>query len=395
MTKPPPRHLQIAAKDGATPLDPAQKRFNSLSSQLEKTRLLLASWHDNIPLFMTVYRERVPPLGEALEAAQTNWVRELDRLLADKGLTRSEKDFLRITLFDVLPALMDSDDEALQAEMLALHDRHADMPRAEQWAMQRESVLAVFEEATGLMPGDEALDMDEDELMAHLQSRLAQEAASRDADASSGRHGAPPNGLPFGMDGDETHPPGHHKPRKTSKAKAKAQAEAELTAQSLRDIYRKLASALHPDRETDPAKKDARTAMMQRANQAYDKKDLLALLGLQIECAQLDGKGLAGTAPERLKLYNKALAEQLEDLKAQLVHVEMSFCMDFNVPPDMKVHPDKLVKVLDYICRDMTMAQHDLERDLRAFQDKAATKRWIKREREIAKMYDAMDPWFD
>ncbi|WP_341888453.1 hypothetical protein [Variovorax sp. YR752] len=46
----------------------------------------------------------------------------------------------------------------------------------------------------------------------------------------------------------------------------------------MRDIFRKLASALHPDRETDAQQRKVKTALMQKANQAYAANDLLALL---------------------------------------------------------------------------------------------------------------------
>ena len=41
----------------------------------------------------------------------------------------------------------------------------------------------------------------------------------------------------------------------------------------------------------------SRTALMQRANQAYEQKDLLTLLSLQLETAQINSNDLAATAP--------------------------------------------------------------------------------------------------
>ncbi len=46
------------------------------------------------------------------------------------------------------------------------------------------------------------------------------------------------------------------------------EAEAQQATQSVREVYRKLASALHPDRETDERQREAKTALMQRVNQA-------------------------------------------------------------------------------------------------------------------------------
>jgi hypothetical protein len=78
-------------------------------------------------------------------------------------------------------------------------------------------------------------------------------------------------------------------------------------SQSVRDIYRKLASVLHPDRETDPTERERKTALIQRANQAYGRNDLLELLTLQIETEQIDAGALADIPEARLRHYNDVL----------------------------------------------------------------------------------------
>ncbi len=148
----------------------------------------------------------------------------------------------------------------------------------------------------------------------------------------------------------------------------------------MREVFRKLASALHPDRETDPAQRDAKTAMMQRANQAYAANDLLALLELQLEIEQVDAGHVASASPQRLKHYNKVLAEQLAELKDEVDGVEMGFFIDFGVEPGRAMNPAKLLTMINENTRllrgDIAMVQ----RDMRMFADKAATKRWLKRE---------------
>jgi len=61
--------------------------------------------------------------------------------------------------------------------------------------------------------------------------------------------------------------------------------------QSIREIFRKLASALHPDRETDRKGREVKTALMLQVNRAYAGNDLLTLLELQIE--QVDASHIA------------------------------------------------------------------------------------------------------
>ncbi len=45
------------------------------------------------------------------------------------------------------------------------------------------------------------------------------------------------------------------------------QVEEQQTSQSIRELYRKLVSALHLDREPDPQERERKTLLMQRINQ--------------------------------------------------------------------------------------------------------------------------------
>jgi hypothetical protein len=372
-----PHALQITTQADAHELGPEQKRFNKLNQQIEQTKQKLAAWQESIPPFLGAHRERTTPLADALLNTHREWVLALDRVLDDSRWTKTERATLRETLCDGAWHLLNGA-ETPDPEVQAVYDKHAEDPFAQAKADERQALLDLIREDTGLDLGEEAAQWNDDELLARVHQKMRERAAQQaDHEAAhaqaQGHSGAPPPS-----------------PRKPSKAQARQQAEAELSAQSLREIYRKLASALHPDREPDAQKREARTALMQRVNQAYDRKDLLTLLQLQLETAQICANDIATTAPARLKLYNKALADQLADIKEELRRVEMGFRMDFDVPPDITVRPDKLVVVLEAIVGDLRHSQLTFERDLRAFKDPAATKRWIKAERERARM-DAME----
>lgn len=52
---------------------------------------------------------------------------------------------------------------------------------------------------------------------------------------------------------------------------------------AVRELYRRLASEIHPDRATGPLDAHRRTAWMKRANRAKDSGDLHALMDLERE----------------------------------------------------------------------------------------------------------------
>lgn len=102
------------------------------------------------------------------------------------------------------------------------------------------------------------------------------------------------------------------------KRKQDKQAQAEkMSEQSLKSVYFKIASIIHPDREPDEAKKVEKTELLQRANQAYEQEDLFYLLKLQLDVEQqrLNKKALSD---DQLKFYQMALESQSSQLQSQI-----------------------------------------------------------------------------
>ncbi len=120
---------------------------------------------------------------------------------------------------------------------------------------------------------------------------------------------------------------GGKKPKPSKKAEQE-NADADL---ALKTVYRKLASALHPDKEPDPTERQRKTVLMVRVNTANDKKDLLALLRLQLEIEQINPESIAALAAEKLRPYNKVLKEQLETLNDEQRHLENQLRHEFNL----------------------------------------------------------------
>jgi hypothetical protein len=101
------------------------------------------------------------------------------------------------------------------------------------------------------------------------------------------------------------------------------QAKAEIK-QSLRELMRKLVSALHPDREPDAAERERKTELMKRVNDAYERNDLLTLLSLQLEIEQIQAADIANFSDERIKQYIRVLEDQLRALRDEQAGMRQS-----------------------------------------------------------------------
>lgn len=160
----------------------------------------------------------------------------------------------------------------------------------------------------------------------------------------------------------------------------------------MREVYRQLVGALHPDRASDDADRAWRTAMMQRVNQANEAKDILALFALQLEVDQVDAAHVARATAERARHYNRLLSGQLSQLQAELQACQARFCMDYGLDPYRRYQPGKLGPLIDDEVRVLRMVLADAERDLRRLGDARTMKPWLATmARELAREDDFND----
>ena len=245
-------------------------------------------------------------------------------------------------------------------EIKAVYNKHSnlDFDTAKDEDIQR--LKAEAEAATGFdLGGDEGIRSEED-----LVQRLYEEMAARETAA------------------EERDEP---RPRKPSK---RSEDNAQLARQALREIYRKLASAVHPDRESDAARREEKNELMQRINQAYAANDLLSLFEIQIEIDQLDPEQIGNLGTQRLRHYNRLLAEQLEQLRGKLQALEASAGADDETDFEAGFDAQKLEMRLRRQARGLRAEVTRQEQLLRVLADKAATRRWLKQQRQFAKRDD-------
>jgi hypothetical protein len=131
---------------------------------------------------------------------------------------------------------------------------------------------------------------------------------------------------------------------------------------------------------------------MQRVNQAYDKKNLLLLLELQLELEHIDQAAINDISESRLKHFTKVLKEQLGELEQEILQTDDLFRMQFNLDPYERLNPATIMRQLDYQIAEMALTIRDLKNDLLMFEDIKKLKVWLK---SLRKPRRKMDPWDD
>jgi hypothetical protein len=340
------------------PLTKAQLNFQRLVAKIEGKREQLKQWQAYIERYHQRLAAELVPLQDKMRGGQRQMAFLLDELLTrplpGRRLGKVQRAKLRQLLLNLVTTLLEEDpDEALEA----LHDKHAEVPHSEVRESELALTQAMLEGVLGVEVGDDHGASSAEELLQHAQRKMQErvEAEARQAQERQDARAAKRSGASSA---------------KAEAAQVKREQAAQEVSQSLREVYRKLASALHPDRETDAAARVRKTALMQRVNQAYAANDLLSLLGLQLEIEQIDAAHLASVSPQRLAHFNQILREQLSELEDELAHCTLPFREALGMGArSAALSP---VMVDQYLSADLArlrMAIRELEQDMAAFRD--------------------------
>jgi curved DNA-binding protein CbpA len=161
-------------------------------------------------------------------------------------------------------------------------------------------------------------------------------------------------------------------------AAARREQAAKEASQSIREVYRKLASALHPDRESDPTQRQAKTALMQRANRAYEAGDLLDLLNLQLEIEQIDADHLANLPEQRRAHYTQVLRDQVAELDKEIETLVAPFRMIVMALPHIPLTPEAVDRSLDGEIARLGRDEAETRADMEGFRDPRERARMLK-----------------
>jgi hypothetical protein len=386
--------VQLAAQAAAAGTKDS-RRFQQLLARIEQARERLAAWQGQLPLFAQAHEARVRPLIQRMTELNRAWALELEQLMLGRKWSKSETQTLERLLGQLLEdalASAEGTDEELHALYQRLHGQSVEEAQRAQLA----EIKARLEASTGLDLGEappETLEELVKRARTGLKDREAQTAAGEDdgmqrddADAKASRDpmADQPGARP-------------RKPRKPSAAQQRAQAEAARVTQSVKEVFRKLAAALHPDRapaEATDAERSLRGERMARANAAYAAGDLLTLLTLQLQIEQLDLAQAAQLPEEQIRHFNRVLAEQLKELEADIGERERAFCEAYGYTPRRRPDPHKLKEWLTEEVRQLEVAEARMRHDQRIMRsDPSGAKRLLKQLGAEMRMEDQMEQW--
>lgn len=354
--------LHLNAK--ATRLSAGQQRFNRLLESIDRFMAQIAETQTLADTFRPLYASTLTPLRDQYQAGMRRMALHLDERLARKGLTAAQKSMLAEILCGLCAELAAAGDEA----MAALHDKHSPQSLREKEKEEAAGINAMMKNALG-----DRLDVDLDDEsldpMVRLEAlmRATQEQAAHEEEQAQ-RHQAAK---------------ARKKPPTAAQLKAgQQQADAKTV---LRQLYRQLASALHPDRELEPVERQRKTALMSEANAAYGRQDLVALVHIQQRIEQLEPGAISEMPEAKIAAMTTLLKQQAAELEDELFgrreQLQQAFNLDFYQMPTAASLKKNLAREAD----DLKGELAQMEEDLQMVQDDAGLKRWLKIQKQLAR----------
>ena len=340
-------------------LTKAQKRFNTLIEKIDKLKRQLAQWQQTIPQVQARAANELTPLWKTYNAHRAELVLLLDGAYEKKFFKKKEKEKIRHLICSISSELIGDD---VAHALKAVHDKHSDVEFDALAQDQSDMARAMVADILGIEVPDDVNLKDEREFEAFVHQKMHEERLQEEVE----------------MRNAEERRAKRKKTAKQLQREAQQQAQAQDVRKSIQEIYRKLAAALHPDREPDPNERERKTALMQQVNVAYNKKDLLQLLELQIQVEQIDQTHINSMPDARLVHFNKILKEQCDELQQELEDVQVPFKMQFDLPAYVTLMADDVVRRLDMDIADIKKDIAAIRKELVTLQDSQYLRAWLR-----------------
>jgi hypothetical protein len=346
----------IHLKVNAAQLSAEQERFNKLIERVASLTRQTETHRGWAERYIPLRTNTIGPLRKQRDALKRAMVLFLHQRLGGADLGGADLGAAQRRMASRLVCSMSASFAAQgDAEMQILHDAYSEQSFAQNQSAAATVTLAMLEEHYGIDLDLINTQGSPDEVlraaMQHLRERDAAEQAQRAA-------------------------------RKAKRPKTARQEEAHLKDQdansALKTIYRQLASALHPDREADPEARKHKTALMGEANAAYERRDLLALLQLQLRIEQVDSESIGRMAHSRLVALSRLLSEQSKALSQDLLRLQLRLFDAFSLHHGTRVSEARIVGSIEEERQALQAAIDQMEADTRRVQDPAQLKRWLK-----------------
>ncbi len=294
----------VIGKKEKQKLNKNQQTFNRLVKKLEKLRREKEKTEKSLSEKLDFYGKHIHPLEtEAAELADRS-AKTFYRLYHEQTLlTKSEKD----VLIDIIAGQIDEflsfakrePDAELKKIFEFVEGESFDESAEADFEAMKDDMRETFKGlGVDIDLDDFTSDLSEDEIIRKMFEKVGDVQAQAEAQAAAKSK--------------------RKKTQRQIEKEAREQQIEEAKTKNIAAMYKQLAKVLHPDLERDETRRAEKEVLMKQLTIAYKDGDLHTLLRLELEWLQKEEDNLEDLSDEKLKIYNQALKEQVQELEMQI-----------------------------------------------------------------------------
>ena len=280
--------LKLSVQQDSQNLSPQQKKLNRLIEQIEQQKIQLAAWQKAQAEIQQQARKTLVPIYTELHNILFQQLEQLWNSLQHYEFSKADIAQLDDKIQNLAAILKSSQVLSEQQKLKVTQIDQFYQQHAEHNQAKKSKKKALIESHDPMETYDQYLEYEQVDV---------------DLD---------------GYEYDEQQHELEREQHRLNRQKQKREQAQKMAEQSLKTVYLKIASIIHPDREQDEQLKVEKTVMLQHANQAYEQQDLFYLLKLQIQVEQNRGVTQKGLSNEQAKFYKLALDAQKQQLDGQI-----------------------------------------------------------------------------
>ena len=358
--------LNIVAQ-GERPLSKNQQLFNKLTKRIETLEKDIVKEEERLTQLLQIHSKEIIPLEEKVANARIQLAITLEKAVEVNKFSKKQADHIRQTIVSLCDdAFVDIEPTP---EQEAFYDKWSDVP-------YHEEVDAATIESKEMIS----------DFMSHM---FGMEIDMSDFDESE-------EGFAnFQQKMKEQFEQSQQSQKKTKKQQALEGAkkeEEEIKNKSIRSVYLALAKVLHPDTEMDPRLKIEKEEILKQVTVAYDQKDLVTLLKLEMAWVHKTSEHLEKLTEDKLKVYISALKQQAAELEREKYslryHPRYSTIIDYMrnsgkyALNQIRIESNELKNIFDYLQEYIrTFEKPNTKKEITAFIN------------EYSNKYDFMDDY--
>ena len=289
--------LPVQVNKGKTIISKEQQSFNRLTARIKSLQEKIKKDTDFLTVLNTYYHKKVTP--EVVKLGEEKI--KLSHLLHEKRKAEKLSVHLNDKLDELIFQLLDDAFSVIEPDEKTkeLFARYNGASYEEEMDAQQDNMAELFSsmffEQTGIKIDPEELKK------SHPDFEKLDDSIKKQFNNGSQKN--------------------QRKTKKQLEKEAIEKQKEEVKNKSLRTIYLSLARILHPDRELDENLRIEKEEYMKIVTAAYNNKDLMELLRLEILWVNNHEKSLENTPVDTLKIYIQLLKDQVKDLEYESLMV--------------------------------------------------------------------------